>query len=247
MQFWLVALLSVAQSQAPSPLFEVASIRPAAAWKAAGEGSKRSKIEYSPTGLTMWNVNISDCIQWAYNAKSYQVSGRNFPNSEHYDIRAKAESPVAVSQIRAMLQDLLAKRFKLSLHRETKMLSVYELVVAKGGPKLPAPKADAGLPTHASESLPRVLDGSFFFEDSSVPEFADKLALLRGIELPVIDRTGINGTFDITLKSAAYAISHSDGPSIFALVQEQLGLRLVPAKASVEVFVVDHVEKPTEN
>ena len=252
MQLWLAGLLSVvsvvlAQSQAASPEFAIASIRPAAAWRAGGEGSKRSRIDYSPTGLAMWNVDLSDCVQWAYSAKSYQISGPNFPNSEHYDIRAKADNSVPVSQLRMMLQDLLAKRLKLSLHRESRMLSVYELVVAKGGPKLPAPNADAGLPTHASEALPRVQDGGFVFQDSSMPEFAGKLSLLRGIELPVIDRTGIEGSFDIVLKSAANAILQPDGPSIFTLMQEQLGLKLVRAKAPVEVFIIDHVEKPSEN
>jgi uncharacterized protein (TIGR03435 family) len=145
-----------------------------------------------------------------------------------------------------MLQDLLGKRFQLALHRETKMLPVYELVVAKGGPRLPAPKADLS-PTHASESLPRVQDGSFVFQDASITDFAAKLSLLRGIDLPVVDRTGIQGVFDITLKSAADAILQPDGPSLFTLIREQLGLRLVPEKAPVEVLIIDRVGRPSEN
>lgn len=238
-----------AQSRADSPLaaFDVASIRPAAIWKAGGEGSRRSRIEYSPNSLTMRNVDLTDCIQWAYSAKFHQISGPRVSNSVRYDILAKAESSVPVGQLRVMLQDLLAKRFELTLHRETKMLPVYELVIAKHGPRLPAPKDTNLSPTHAAESLPRVQDGSFVFEDTTLPEFADKLSLLRGIDLPVVDRTGIKGVFDITLKSAADAILQSDGPSLFTLVQEQLGLRLVSAKAPVEVLVIDHVGKPSEN
>jgi bla regulator protein blaR1 len=242
------APLSGAQSQEVShaKAFDVASVRPAAIWKAGGEGSKRSRVEYSPKSLSMWNVELTDCVEWAYSVKSYQVSGPGFLNSERYDIIAKTENSVPVSQLRAMLQDLLEKRFQLTLHRETKMLPVYDLVVAKGGPRLPAPKADLA-PAHASESLPPVQDGSFVFQDASITEFAAKLSLLRGIDLPVVDQTGIKGVFDITLKSAADAILQPDGPSLFTLVQEQLGLRLLAAKAPVEVLVIDHVGKPSEN
>lgn len=242
------APLSGAQSQVVSHAmeFDVASVRPAAIWKSGGEGSKRSRIEYSPNSLSMWNVDLTDCVQWAYSVKFYQVSGPRFLRSERYDILAKTEGSVPVSQLRAMLRDLLEKRFQLTLHRETKMLSVYDLVVAKGGPRLPAPKADLS-PAHATESLPRVQDGSFVFADASITDFAAKLSLLRGIDLPVVDQTGIQGVFDITLKSAASAILDPDGPSLLTLVQEQLGLRLVPAKSPVEVLVIDQVGKPSEN
>src|SRR5204863_5288062 len=118
--------------------------------------------------------------------------------------------------------------------------------IAKGGPKLSAPKTGTS-PSHAVESLPRVQDGSFVFPDTSIAEFAAKLSLLRGIDLPVVDRTGIQGVYDITLKSAASAILEPDGPSLFTLIQEQLGLKLAPAKARFEVIVVERVEKPTEN
>ena len=91
----------------------------------------------------MWNVDLTDCVQWAYSVKFYQVSGPRFLRSERYDILAKTEGSVPVSHLRAMLQNALEKRFQLTLHRETKMLPVYDLVVAKGGPRLPAPKAAA--------------------------------------------------------------------------------------------------------
>jgi len=230
----------------PHAAFDVASVKPAAIWKSGGEGSNRSRIEYSPTSLSMRNVDLNECVQWAYSVKFYQVSGAGLRTSERYDILAKTDSSVPVSQLRAMLQNLLEKRFQLTLHSETKMIPVYYLVVSKGGPRLPAPKADVS-PAHATESLPRVQDGSFVFQDTSLPEFAAKLSELRGIDRPVVDQTGIKGIFDITLKSAASAILQADGPSLFTLVQEQLGLRLVPTKGPVKVLVIDHVGKPSEN
>jgi uncharacterized protein (TIGR03435 family) len=228
--------------------FEVASIRPNSVWKSGGEGNSRSKIEFTPDRLTMRNVDLSECIQWAYSVQFYRISGLNSLMPSRYDIFAKAEGPVAVSQLEAMLQDLLAKRFNLMLHRETKMLGVYELVSAKAGPRLPAPKAGGALSAaRSSESLPRVEDGNLVFRGTSMPEFAEMLSQLRDIDRPVVDRTGIKGVFDITLKGAATAMLQPDGPSLFTLVQEQLGLKLVSAKAPIEVLVVDHAESPSVN
>ena len=226
--------------------FDVASVRPSSINRSGAEGSKRSRIEYSPLSLSMWNVDLVACIQWAYGVRDYQISGPGFPESGRYDIVAKIGSPASQSEMRMMLQDLLGKRFELKIHRESRMLPVYGLVVAKGGPKLPAPKPDAS-PTHSSESLPRIENDSFVFYDASMAEFAAKLSLLRGIERPVVDRTGIPGIYDVTLKSAPSAILQPDGPSLFTLVEEQLGLKLVPEKSPIEVLVVDHVAKPSAN
>jgi uncharacterized protein (TIGR03435 family) len=140
-----------------------------------------------------------------------------------------------------MLQTLLASRFKLALHRENKELSVYALVVAKNGQKLTNAKDEGGPDI-------RVSDGSFIFQNVSMPDFAEKLSDLRTIDRPVVDRTGIQGVFDITLKSAASAMLEDDGPSVFTLIQDQLGLKLEAKKAPVEILIIDHAEKvPTEN
>jgi uncharacterized protein (TIGR03435 family) len=226
--------------------FEVASIKPSAVWRTGGEGSSRSRIEHSPESLTMRNVDLSDCVQWAYKVKFFQIGGTKALDAERYDILAKTAAPVSIDDLRRMLQDLLAQRFKLVLHRDTKLLPVYELVVAKRGRKLPAAKATVDMTLHAAESLPRVEDGSFIFQETSMAEFAEKLSQLRGIDRPVVDRTGIQGYFDITLKSAASAIL-DDSTSLFGLVEEQLGLKLAPARAAFEVLVIDHAEKPSAN
>jgi uncharacterized protein (TIGR03435 family) len=146
-----------------------------------------------------------------------------------------------------MLQDLLATRFKVQVHREQKRISVYELAVDKHGPKLPQKKADAVPAGYPKESLPRIVDGNFLFRNVSMADFAAQLTELRGIGLPVLDRTGIAGVYDITLKSAASAILESDGSALFTLIRDQLGLKLVPARDPIEVLVVDHAEKPSAN
>jgi uncharacterized protein (TIGR03435 family) len=237
------AVIATAQPQPAS--FAAASIKPAVV--AIGrEGGNRSRIQHTPTSLTMSNVTLADCVEWAYGLAPFQLPGAR-PGSDSYDILAKTDAPVEVGQLKAMLQDLLAKRFQLAIHRESKLLPVYELVVAKGGPKLPKANVPSDGPVHTADSLPRVENGAFVFANASLPEFAEMLAKLRGIDLPVVDRTGIAGNFDMVLKSAPAAAREADTAALFALVQEQLGLKLVSAKAPFEIVIIDHAGKPSAN
>jgi uncharacterized protein (TIGR03435 family) len=238
-------ILLLAACLAHAASFEVASIKPAAVSRTVHEGGNRARIEYSPDSLTMRNVALTDCIQWAYRVEYYQFPQLQSLDSTSYDILAKASGPVPLSQLRLMLQQLLADRFKLTLHHETKEIPVYELTVAKGGPKLPDPRpADDH---HGVENLPRIQDGSFLFQESSMPEFAAKLSQLYGIDRPVVDKTGITGYYDIVFKGAAAAQRQPDGPSLYTLIQEQLGLKLVAAKGPMDVIVIDRAEKPSAN
>jgi len=241
----ILLLVTIAIMNAQSPAFEVASIKPSALSMKGGEGSGRSRIEHSPDSVTMRNVDLKDCVQWAYGVEYYQIPAPNSLDGKGYDVLAKAAGAVPVSQLRLMLQQLLAERFKLTLHRETRTMPVYALTVAKGGPKLPSPNADDG--HHAVESLPRIQDGSFVFAGTTIGEFAAKLSLLRGIDRPVVDQTGIQGSFDLILKGGAEATRQADGASLFTLIQEQLGMKLVATKAPLEIVVIDHAEKPSEN
>ena len=195
----------------------------------------------------MRNIDLNEMVQWAYKFQPYQISGQNVLRDKRYDIRAKSGEPVSVAQMRVMLQGLLATRFKLKTHREPKRTPVFELTVAIGGPRLPPNKEDQLPASYVRENLPRVVDGGFVFMNTSMPEFAEQLSQLRPIGQPVLDRTGITGVYDITLNSAASAILHADGPSIFTLIQEQLGLKLVATKDMIPILIVDHAEEPSEN
>jgi uncharacterized protein (TIGR03435 family) len=239
------AMYASPQADSQPAAFEAASIKPAAI-PVTREGGNRSRIEHTPVSLSMWNVSVRDCVQWAYGVASYQVPEEHM-SADSYDILAKAGAPVPVGQLRIMLRDLLAKRFKVAIHREPRMLPVYELVVAKGGPKLPPANASSGSVVRAAESLPRVRNDSFLFSDASMAEFAQMFGQLRGIELPVIDRTGIAGNYNIVLKNAPAAARDGDVSTLLALVQEQLGLKLAAAKAPIEVVVIDHAERPSGN
>ena len=243
----ILALATAVGGQSPSEepvAFEVASIRPAMA-RTGGEGGSRSQIETAADGVTMRNIDLREMVEWAYGLQDYQVAGADTAPSERYDVRTRAGERVSDSTLKRMMQDLLTTRFKLQIHREQKARPVYELLVGKGGPRLPKDKTGTLPPGYPRESLPRVVDGSFVFSNVSMGEFVQQLSDIRGIDLPVVDRTGIAGVYDITLKSAASAVLDPQGTSLLTLIQEQLGLKLVSAKDPVEVLVVDHAERPS--
>jgi uncharacterized protein (TIGR03435 family) len=162
-------------------------------------------------------------------------------DSQLYDVDAKTPGDRALSreEMRPLLQDLLAQRFHLALHREHKTVSGYELVVAKDGSKLKAAKA--GGETHA-----QILPNGFDAQSASTILLAE--ILTRSAGEPVVDKTGLAGEYDVRLRHAAANDVNSTLPSIFTAVQEQLGLKLQPDKVPVEYLVVDHADRvPTEN
>src|SRR5580698_1440519 len=128
-----VAILAIA---AQGQSFDVASVKPNRA--GIGENAPREKITASPGSLTMQNVSLQTCIKWAYGLRDFQISGPGWLASEKYQIAAKAPGPAPEPELRLMLRALLSERFKLKTHMETKEKPVYELVVAKNGPKLHA-------------------------------------------------------------------------------------------------------------
>lgn len=240
----LVALALSAGAQQPA--FEVASVKPHKP-DVAGENRGRESIDTVPGVLTVRNASLSSCIKWAYLVRDHQISGPAWLNEERYDISAKAAAPAHLNELRRMLRTLLAERFSLQLHREAKELPVYSLVTAKSGPKLH--KAEPGGITSMQGE-----NGNFVFRGTSMEQFAEDLSGLTQVDRPVLDRTGISGVFDFSLKfgednlEMKRALIEGDGPSIFTLIQEQLGLKLEARKDVVEVLVIDRAEKaPSEN
>jgi uncharacterized protein (TIGR03435 family) len=191
-------------------------------------------------------IAVADLIRDAYSVKDYQIAGGPpwvASDGDQFDIAAKAaEAAPSEAQFRSMLQTLLADRFHLKLHRERRELPVYELVVAKGGPKFTEVPAGAKpLDRQLSPGAPT--RGTMEFVLAMVFRFADR---------PIVDRTGLKASeYEFRFNAREVAAEVQQGarpaPSIFSAVQQQLGLRLQPAKALVDVLVIDHVEKPTEN
>ena len=220
---------------AGEPEFEVASV------KRNTSGDHRSSTHTSKGEVIMRNVPLKQCIERAYDIKDYALSGPDWLTSERYDIVAKPPSNTQVEQLQLMLRRLLAERFQLKVHRESKVVSAYALVAGKNGPKLQQVEASGG--SHMNSSR-----GQMTAQKVSMSQLADFLA--RQLDRPVVDRTEIKGVFDLKLEwtEESQSTDGASGPSIFTAVQEQLGLRLQAQKLPVEILVVDNVEKvPTEN
>jgi uncharacterized protein (TIGR03435 family) len=197
----------------------------------------------------MRNVTLKQCITAAYSLKDYQVSsGPKWLETDRFDVVSKAEEASDDRQLMPMLQTLLIERFQLMTHRETKVSPQYVLVVAKHGPKLD--KADP----EAHGTNTRTTRGHL--EATNTPMSQLAVALSRILGIPVIDRTGLEGRFNLKMdfapdsvqpgKTAPDLPENETSPSIFTAIQ-QLGLKLDSEKAPLEILVIDRAEKPTEN
>jgi uncharacterized protein (TIGR03435 family) len=276
---FLLASLAFAQS----PTFEVASVKPAAPDSAASRmpaalpAAIQEQMRMSggpgtkdPGRITYNGVTLNMLLKRAYDITPDQISGPDWLDSERYDIVAKIPPGATAEQFRLMLQNLLAERFELRQHRETKTLPVYLLTVAKNGPKLeptetlPVYKDDeerkAAMQKRASENLAAMMAArqsgeptygrSFHLPNATMSRFIQNLA--PNVDRPIKDKTQIEGLHSFSLKwtpeSQMPAGDSPRGPSIYAALEEQLGLKLQPAKDEIELLVVDHAAKtPTAN
>jgi uncharacterized protein (TIGR03435 family) len=240
----------LAQPPAAAPAFEVASVKPDSRAKGGGEGSRRETVTPEPGRLTMVNARFTTVIRWAYDVKEYQLKAPAWMDEERYDITAKAADAVPEKDLRLMLQRLLAERFKLEFHRETKDLPVYALVIAKGGPKFHESRSEGEF------SVKPVGRTVASVERASVSQLVELLTQV--LRMPILDETGLTGKYDITVDMTSYLPDNfehgSGGPPpdiggiVMAAVQEQLGLKLESRKAPLDLLVIEHAEKvPTEN
>jgi uncharacterized protein (TIGR03435 family) len=223
--------------------FEVASVKSA---QVQGQGL-RINARVDADGVSFTNMALRGIIQRAYNLKPYQMVGPDWITGARYVIVAKAAGPAPQEKLMEMLQTLLADRFKLAFHRETRDMPGYALVVAKGGPKL----------KEITDDGPSEIDGGDGDEINfgRIPMGMLVNELVRSLGRPVLDQTGLKGRYTFKL---AWAVDRPGGrggdsgepsqsPSIFTALQERLGLKLEPRRTPVEMFVVDHVERSTEN
>ena len=230
-----------AQNQPPDPAFEVASI------KLAHTGP--IKIQSDPGRLTITDQSLEVLIKLAFGLRDYQYVGPYWLHNTRYDIVATTPSPQPRAVQLAMLRRLLTDRFKLSVHRDTKTIPVYALIVGKTGFKLKPmdEKLPAPFELYSNFSIAPAPGGASAMRGyGSLGQLCDFLTRL--VERPVIDRTGITGNFDLHLMCAIDGYpGFETSPSVFDAVQSQLGLKLEARTSPVEITVVDRIEKPTEN
>jgi len=256
------ALLMAAQQPAPLK-FEVASVKPA-----APEHDGPTAYRNGPDRIVFERQSLLRLINVAYGLNFDQISGPKWIASEYYEVNAKIPSGTTKDDLKLMWQDLLAERFGLKVHWTTKEVPGYELVVAKkfhvepGFPE-PRPGGRRGI----GMVPPRTMRQTF--RSYSMTEFCQELAWTVASEYQewpgyfsvgrVVDKTGLNGTYDFTLEfagrlqSGAYPQPLPDGETdtasfLFDALQQQLGLRLEEKKIKVPLLVVDSANKvPTEN
>ena len=265
-----------------SPVYDVVSIKP------NKSDSDWDTVRMHANGFTATHINMLSLIQEAFGVKEHQISGApSWLNSARYDVEAKMDSSVA-DELRKlnkdqrrlegqrMLQALLADRLKLTIHRESKELPVYALVIAKNGPKLQEAKPGDtylngikgvdGKSGPGRISVQNGVGGRTELKCQAVP-VAELVELLSDqLHRTILDKTALTGKYDITLEWMPEEGSpmfrgteggqqetnntpspEASAPSLFTAIQEQLGLKLEPQKAPVEILVIDHVEKPSEN
>jgi uncharacterized protein (TIGR03435 family) len=260
------------QLHAQSVSFEVVSV------KASNSTDRRSSSSILPGGhFTAANRSLWNLIVGAYLVPEYLISGApDWIRSERFDIEARAPANVIPTGLtarartdftRRMIQSMLADRFKLAVHRETKEMPIYELTVSKDGPKLRKAQNNAcsdGQACHAwGPGNPGMREG---FPGTSV-DMDDLVDMLMGYtDRPIVNKTNIQGLFDIRLQWNPLPLTQqaatprddvprervvnadvSSLPDLFTAVQEQLGLKLESRRGPIETIVIDHVERPGKN
>ncbi len=243
------------QNTSARPAFDVASIKPDNIMQTSFDIVPRR----SGDRITMHNTQLVMVIAYAWHIAnpSFQVIGNvHLPDGwNFYDIEAIAGNSVSDEQLRLMFQTLLEDRFKLKVHRESREMTAYELVVAKGGPKLKRADPDGevtldGKPIEQGNSLSAYgADGGTHLLGKSASMERLVYALSGRLRAPVVDRTGLTGPFDYDVVFSREDVPSDTGgpPALATALQEKMGLRLEKTRSQVDIIVVDHVEKPTHN
>jgi uncharacterized protein (TIGR03435 family) len=249
-------------SPAPGPCaagtrasFDVVSIKP------SQTPSSSSSTRGTPGGLAITS-SLRRMILFSYSLHDFQVSGGpDWVSTSTWVVNAKSDTPdpdftkMSKAELQAMmakrmqqLQAMLMDRFQLRCHMTAKELPTYELVQAKGGAKLKPTAADVSKQNSSSSS-----GHGLQMHAAATGITAERIATLLTTEVGrfVVDKTGLTGSYDLTLDwvhdAPAASTDEPSGPTIFTALEEQLGLKLVPSKGPVETFVIDHVEQPSPN
>jgi len=236
----LVVVAAAAASlnvRAQAPSYDVASVKP------NKSGSQNSGTSTRNGQLTATNVTLRAMIRNAYGLQDFQiVNGPGWVDSERFDIIAKAEGEPSPADRRLMMQGLLADRFKLASHRETKEMGVYNLVLARPDGKLGAGlrRVDCAVSPCGSTNINNTVLRA---QGRTIADFAQTLSSI--VTRIVIEKTGLDGAFDIDLVWSRDQAIDTAQPSMFTALQEQLGLKLESSRGPVEVLVIDHVEPPS--
>ena len=233
-----IALFTLAQGQSVS--FEVASVKRAATNRYVPPDPQRFRIVDTLAGAILWANDLFD--------SGYKLSGGpTWIHRDYYQFEGRTRAPATIKEMRTMLQTVLADRFKLKLHRESKEMSVYALIIGNSGLKLHASEDSCGRSTCGMAVAP----GKLIAKYATMAAIATTLGNM--VDRPVLDETGLDAHYDVEIKFDPTLIKpyvgqpvvtpSPDAPSIFVAIQD-LGLKLEPRRAPVEILVVDRVDAP---
>jgi uncharacterized protein (TIGR03435 family) len=235
-----IALFTLAQGQSVS--FEVASVKRAAAnrYVPAELDPQRFRIVDTLAGAILWANDFFD--------SGYRLSGGPpWIHRDYYQFEGRTRAPATIKEMRSMLQTVLVDRFKLKLHRESKVMSVYALIIGTSGLKLQPSKDNCGRSTCGMAVAPGKLIAGY----ATMAAIATTLGNM--LDRPVLDETGLDAHYDVEIKFDPTLIKpyvgqpivtpSPDAPSIFVAIQD-LGLKLEPRRAPVEILVVDSASEP---
>jgi uncharacterized protein (TIGR03435 family) len=243
-------------SNAALPAFDVITVKP-------NRSDDRPSIDFDGGSFSATNFSVKMFVLFAYDLKDDQLFGiPKWANELRFDMKAKVVDAdptllqhLSNDQKRLIEQTILTERFGLTFHRETKVLPVYELVIDKGGPRFQPSKIEPGQKgangLGAGSLHTNNHDGNADMVSTAVPISSLVNVLSRQTEHIVVDQTSLTGRYDLNLTwsrdDGGTTATDQNSPSILTAIQEQLGLRLRPAKFPVTTFVVDHVALPSEN
>lgn len=244
-----LSLFAAAQNQASQSAFEVASVRPSA--HEVGP-DYNNQITYASDRFSGRNVTLKRLIAEAWHCQLNQVVGPPWIEHNEYDVEARVPDGTSREQVALMLRSFLFDRFKLKEHSETRQLRAYDLTVGKGGPRIQpekpgdAPATGPGLHFHGD--MRQFADLLAIQFSIPAPQSPNEPVKAGGSLIPVLDKTGLKGVYDISLNVGPPELGTDAFTGWKRVLEEQLGLKIENRKGDVPVVVVDDAEKvPTAN
>jgi uncharacterized protein (TIGR03435 family) len=242
--------------------FEVTSVKETKTMPAPGEWAGIRAI----AGRTYIarDATLKSMIREMYKITDVQIAGGpNWIDTARFDVMAKAEHPDKMGNLNVMFENMLADRFKLQFHREARTLPVWAVTMDKNGPKMrvnPSPE-QFEVPIKLSDADTASTSLTFTGIHTNMEHLCWWLGLVinrfEAVDRPVVDRTGLKGFYDFTLTfvpgpsgrtgANGEPLASFDGSNLAEALREQLGLKLGSTKSPVQVFIIDHLEKPSEN
>jgi len=256
--FFLISIQAFGSQTLPkmasdaNPSYEVATIKPS-------RPDERKTVAVQGTRLVTTDTSLVDLMMFAYGVHQLQITaGPDWIKTDKFDLVMQPNMPgrASTAQMRSILEKLLADRFQLKFHRAQTELPVYRIVQAKGGAKLTPTSAEASAQNTAAIGFS---EDAMIVRDATLPEFASLMQRYVALDRPTVDHTGLTGKYDFKLswtpdftqfngRSPWPTRSDQDaGPSLYTAMQEQLGLKLEPAKELANTLVIDRAEKPSDN